>query len=252
MNPKLGATVEVARWLNVFGSYRQGFRAPSQGQLFQQNAAANTVDLDPVRVASYEAGVRGEIDGRVVYQLSAYDMTVRDDILTYQSSATAREALNAGETRHKGVEMSAGLALASSLRLDVSYAVANHRYVDWRPNGTLSYAGNRIEQAPREMGNALLSWSPRLLRGGRIAAEWAMLGAYAMDAENTHSYRGYDFATLHANVVLRPDIELFARVTNVFDREYAELAAFDRFRGEEITPGAPRAINAGARVSWSR
>lgn len=46
VNPKLGATAELARWLNVFGSYRQGFRAPSQGQLFQQNAAANTVDLD--------------------------------------------------------------------------------------------------------------------------------------------------------------------------------------------------------------
>ena len=252
VNPKIGATIELARGLNVFGSYRRGFRAPSQGQLFQQNAAANTVDLEPVKVASHEAGVRGEVEGRFVYQLSAYDMTVRDDILTYQSSATAREALNAGETRHKGVELSAGLALAPSLRIDLSYAVADHRYVDWRPDGTTSYAGNRVEQAPREMGNALLSWSPRLLRGGRVAAEWAMLGPYAMDAENTRVYRGHDFTSLHANVVLRHDIELFARVTNLFDRDYAELAAFDRFRGEEITPGAPRAINAGARVSWSR
>ena len=252
INPKLGATVELARWLNVFGSYRQGFRAPSQGQLFQQNAAASTVDLDPVRVASYEAGVRGEIERRVVYQLSAYDMTVRDDILTYQSGPRTREALNAGKTRHKGIELSAGVALAAALRLDASYAFGSHRYVEWRPSGSASFSGHRIEQAPREMGNAMLSWSPPVLRGGRVAVEWASMGGYSMDAANTHTYAGHDVAAVHANVFLRPGLELFARGTNVFDRDYAEVAAFDGFRGEEITPGAPRAIHAGARVSWSR
>ena len=252
INPKLGATVEFTRWLNLFGSYREGFRAPSQGQLFQQNAAASTVDLDPVRVASYEAGVRGEVDRRVVYQLSAYDMTVRDDILNYQSGRTTREALNAGKTRHKGVEMSAGVALAPALRLDASYAFGSHRYIEWRPSGSTSFSGRRIEQAPREIGNAMLTWSPRALRGGRVAVEWSTMGSYVMDAENTHTYAGHDLAAVHANVFLRPGLELFARATNVFDRDYAEVAVFDRFRAEEITPGAPRAIHAGARVSWSR
>jgi hypothetical protein len=73
-----------------------------------------------------------------------------------------------------------------------------------------------------------------------------------MNDENTRAYRGHDLATLHASAFLRSGLELFARASNVFGRDYAELAAFDRFRGEEITPGAPRAIHAGARVSWPR
>jgi outer membrane receptor protein involved in Fe transport len=252
ISSKLGATVEVARWLNVFGSYRQGFRAPSQGQLFQQNAAANTVGLEPVRVASHEAGVRGEIGRRVVYQLSGYDMTIRDDILTYQSGPTTREAVNAGKTRHKGIEMSAGVALATTLRFDASYALGSHRYVEWAVGTTSTFSGHRIEQAPRELGSAVLGWSPRALRGGRLAIEWARMGRYAMNPENTRTYGGHEFATVHGNVFLRPGVELFGRLSNVFDRQYAELAAFDRFRGEEITPGAPRALNVGARVSWPR
>ena len=179
-------------------------------------------------------------------------MTIRDDILTYQSSPTTREALNAGKTRHKGVEASAGVAFSKSVRLDASYALGSHTYVEWQPSATINYSGNRIEQAPRELGSAMLGWSPRLLGGGRLAAEWARMGRYPMNPENTQTYQGHDIANLHANVFLRPGLELFGRATNLFDRQYAELAARVPFRGEEITPGAPRAIHAGARVSWPR
>src|SRR5262245_25070611 len=48
LSPKLGATLEVATGVHLFGSYRAAFRAPSESQLFRQGSAVSTVDLAPV------------------------------------------------------------------------------------------------------------------------------------------------------------------------------------------------------------
>jgi iron complex outermembrane receptor protein len=263
-SPKLGATYTLSPGAALFAAYRTGFRAPSQGQLFQQNTAANTVDLAPVTVASWEGGVRGQLGRRLLYQLSAYDMSVRDDILTFVTEQNTREATNAGRTRHRGVEGSVGVALLPTLKLDLAYSVSDQRYVRWTPQaarpaqGTtparaaVSYDGNRVAQAPRTLGNVLLTYTPRLLHGGRVAAELSTAGRYAMDPENTHEYDGHALLQLHANHVVRPGLELFARVMNVADVRHAEVATFDAFQREQYTPGAPRTVYAGLKYGWGK
>jgi outer membrane receptor protein involved in Fe transport len=256
VSPKLGATYEVNQRLNLFGSYRHGFRAPTQGQLFQQNSAANTIDLEPVKVDSYEAGVRGQLGSRFVYQLSAYDMIIRDDIITFVTSANTREATNAGKTRHRGIEASTGVALRADTRLDVAYAVSNQKYVEWTPQaatGTtpaVTYSRNFIEQAPRDLASVVLTWSPRLLRTGRVAAEWTHTGRYAQDPANTAFYSGYELLNIHANAFVRGSTEIFGRIVNVADRKFAELVSYDRFQGGQYTPGTPRSVYLGVRHAW--
>jgi outer membrane receptor protein involved in Fe transport len=252
LSPKVGVSFAVDPALNLFASYRHGFRAPSQGQLFQQNAAENTLELDPVKVDSYEAGVRGQATARVVYQLSAYDMTLRDDIIDFRRSPTEREATNAGKTRHRGIEGSIGVALLPEVRLDASYAWSRQKYVEWDPQPGTSYAGNRIEVAPTELGSFLLTWTPGLLRGGRLAAEWSKTGRYALDPQNTDWYNGYELLNLHANALIRPNVELFARGINVLDRKYGEVVTRDAFQGRQYTPGAPASLFAGLRLGWQR
>ncbi len=246
LSPKVGVTYELARALGVFGSWRHGFRAPSQGQLFQQNSAANTVGLDPVKVDSYEAGVRGQVGERFVYQVSAYDMRVTDDILTFVTPQNTREATNAGRTKHRGIEGSAGVALTSSLRLDLAHSAASHRYVEWNPSTTSSFSGKLVAQAPRDMSNALVTWSAPALNGGRLALEWSHTGRYAEDPSNTVFYGGYELFNLHANVHVARG-ELFLRVMNLANRRFAELVSFDQFQRDQYTPGAPRSLFVGVR-----
>jgi len=88
------------------------------------------------------------------------------------------------------------------------------------------------------------------LRGGRLAVEWTHTGRYWMDPANTREYGGYDLWHLHANANLRSGVELFARVMNATDRNYAELAAFAPFTGAQVTPGTPRTVYAGMRLAW--
>jgi outer membrane receptor protein involved in Fe transport len=255
----------------VYGAWRHGFRAPNQGALFQQGAARSTVDLDPVTVDSREAGVRGEVGARLAYQVSAYDMRIRDDIYSYRNAQNVQVTTNAGETRHRGVEASMGLALLSRLKLDASWTRASHRYVEWlaqaaRPASAttpavpeIRFDGNRIAAAPRSLASALLTWSPSRLGGGRVAAEYTRVGGYAMDEANTPGqwYDGYAIVNLHANAMLTPHLETFVRVSNLLDRNYAELAQYsaaERNVAERatFTPGAPRQAFAGLRWEWSK
>ncbi|MEP7382380.1 MAG: TonB-dependent receptor [Gemmatimonadota bacterium] len=252
-SPKIGMTVDVTHDLNVYASFRQGFRAPAQGQLFQQGSNLNTVGLKPVTASSAEVGLRGSLTRRVSFQLALYDMRVKNDILSVLDTQGITTSSNAGETRHRGLELGTGIALASSLRLDAAYSSSSQRYVTWViPVGSSnkSYAGNTLEQAPHTLANLLLTWHPRSFHGGRLAAEWSSTGRYFMDAENTHAYGGFELWTLHGNYVVRGLGEVFARVTNLTNRRYAELVSYTAFNKEQFTPGNPRMVYAGLRWAW--
>jgi outer membrane cobalamin receptor len=196
----------------------------------------------------------------LVYQVAAYDMTLRDDIITYIDASARRIATNAGETRHKGLETSVGAALRPSLRLDVAQSVSSQRYVTWVPQAArpatatkpavaeVRYDGRDIEGAPRALSNVLVTWAPAPLKGGRLAAEWTHTGRYATDPQNAHFYAGYDVLHLHANVVVRPKLELFGRMVNATNANYAEVVTYDAANGQQFTPGTPRTVYAGVRV----
>ena len=256
LSPKLGATLAIDSSTSLYASYRHGFRAPSQGQLFQQNSAANTVDLAPVKVDAFEVGLRGQLGTRVNYQLSAYDMTIRDDIITYVTAINTREATNAGRTRHRGVELGVGAALTSALRVDASYSVSSQRYVAWTPQSAtqttagVSYSGNLIEDAPRDLGNLFVSYAAPVLKGGRVAIEWSHTGGYATDPANSHRYGGYALLHLHLSGKVSQRTEIFGRVSNLANRTYAELVTYDQFQKDQLTPGAPRSVYLGLKTGW--
>lgn len=252
LSPKLGATFDLDPAASLYASYRHGFRAPSQGQLFQQGSADNTVGLKPVTVDSYEIGVRGQGWGKLVYQLSAYDMTIHDDIINYVRPDNQRVATNAGKTRHKGIEASVGAQLVPQLRLDASYSIANQEYVRWSPSSTVSYDGKLIDVAPRDLANVLITWSPAFLHDGKLAFEWNHTGRYPADPANTRYYSGHELFNLHANYYVAPSIQIFARAINLTDRRYAEIATYTAFQGMQYNPGTPRTIYAGVSYDWQR
>lgn len=255
LSPKVGLAVDLTDRLNAYASYRQGFRAPSQGQLFQQGANRSTVGLRPVVAHSTEAGLRGSLGDRVLYSVAVYDMRVRNDILSILDGAGVTTSSNAGETRHRGVEASMGAALLPLLRLDGAWSTATHTYEDWVipvAGRNVSFAGHTMEQAPHTSGNLLLTWKPPLLNGGRVAVEWSHTGTYYMDAENTHTYGGFDLWTLHGNYRLHGGAEVFGRVANLADTRFAELVSYNAFNGEQYTPGNPRTVFAGLRWTWQR
>ena len=254
LSPKLGATWELAPNANVFASYREAFRAPSESQLFRQGAAESTVDLKPVRAQSWEAGFRTALGGVVTLEATGYSMRLRDDILTFFDPATGlRLTQNAGATNHRGVEL--GLGRGPRWRVcgwmaRVSYA--KHTYVDWQPRPRRGLQRQRDgagaalpRQRPAQLPAARSSSS------GLVAFEWIRLGSYWMDPENTHKYDGHDLFNLYATVPVMAHVELSGRVTNLGDRALRRDVVVQRAAGRALPAGPPRQFFLGAQYRFN-
>ncbi len=255
LGPSLGAALTLRPEVNAFASFRESFRAPSEGQLFRQGAAESSVTLNPVRARSHEAGLRGEVANRFGYEVALFRLDVRDDILNFvRPEDGTTESVNAGRTRHQGVELGVTARLPAGLVGDLSWTRASHRYLTWSPRSNLSFDGNRVEAAPRNLGTARLRAPlPALLadRTGHLEVEGVRMGSFWMNPENTNRYEGHVVWNLRGELPLAGDASLFLRITNLADRAYADRASFNAFRGEELSPGRPRAVALGMRWGWS-
>ncbi|MBI4917903.1 MAG: TonB-dependent receptor [Acidobacteria bacterium] len=255
LSPKLGLTYDLSPDLSVYAAYRNAFRAPSEGQVFRQGSARNTIGLAPVKADNLEAGVRWQPFRGWRLDASLYRLEKRDDILSYRNPADgATEAVNAGRTRHQGLELGLSGPLASWLTVALAGSHATHTYEEWAvdPLRGIDYSGNEMETAPRDIARLALTAAPAFARGGSLTVEGEHLGSYWMDAANTPSYEGHTLLHLRASMPIPGGLVAFARVSNVTDERYAETSSYTTFRGEELAPGLPRAFFVGVELDWGR
>jgi iron complex outermembrane receptor protein len=256
VSPKLGATFALAKEMHAFAGYTHGFRAPSEGNLFRPASgataaaavasAATSVALKPIKADQLEVGLRGSA-GAVSYDLVLYDLAKRDDIVSQRDPVTTfTTTVNAGKTRHRGVELGAGLPIAGAWRVDAALSYAKHTYEDWVTN-LGNFSGREIEAAPRVMTTTRLSWQPQ--KNARAQVEWVKLGSYWLDAANTQKYGGHDLFNLRVNWPLGKDISVNSHLNNVANRRYADSAQLSS-GVPVLSPGLPRTLYVGMEAKW--
>jgi outer membrane receptor protein involved in Fe transport len=106
-----------------------------------------------------------------------------------------------------------------------------------------------MDGAPRHLTSGTITYSPRLLKGGRIQAEWSGMSGYWLDPTNTKRFDGHNVFHLRGSYVVARRTELFARLMNVTDKLYA-AQAFDGFGDIPwlASAGEYRTLYAGVRV----
>ncbi|WP_299595317.1 TonB-dependent receptor [uncultured Microbulbifer sp.] len=263
LSPKLGAVYKLTDNHQLYASYRHAFRAPTVGTLFRPGSSTGTTELDPVTSVSQEIGLRGIVGERVNYEVAAYDMTTENDIVSY-IEGNDRKTTNAGETSHKGVEVSLQAPLGQAWELGISYAAMRQKYEDFSyiyghfdpscpcyVQENLNFAGNDISRAPEALANVTLAYTPEWLSGLRMELEWSHMGSYYTDETNTQSYAGHELFNLRATHDLREDLSVYARLSNVTDERYSTYTS-NQVGDEDLSyrPGLPRSLFAGVRYRF--
>lgn len=258
-SPKLGATYALNRSTHLYASYNFGFRAPSEGQLYRAgndttvtNAVVRSrlaLTLKPIKATQAEMGLRGDV-GAWSYNLVAYELEKRDDLVSQRDLATnISTSVNAGRTRHRGVEAGLGVRLGERLRFDTALSYARHHYIDWL-TATANLSGREIESAPRVLANSRLTWRP--VAGAMLQLEWVRVGEYWLEASNAPAfgkYPGHDLLNIRARYTVTKRLGLVARVMNATDKRYADSAAVTS-NTPVFSPGLPRATYVGIDLKW--
>lgn len=294
LNPSLGLT-HVRGPLTWFANIAQSNRVPTVIELGcadPEEPCRLPVGLqsDPylkqVISRTLEAGLRGGRE-RAGFSATLYRTVNRDDILFGRAGISrAGYFSNFDRTRHQGADFGVhGQWRAWRAHADYSYLRATYDADGTLFTGARTVTvgpGTPIAGLPRHTLKLGLDWDlrPGLVLGADLqavshAATQGNEDGLIADAEDGDaarradwSVRGHAVLNLHASWRPAPGWELFARVSNVFDRRYESFGAIavDMFpqgrllqphagpvepaHARFVAPGAPRTFNAGVRYRF--
>lgn len=211
-SPNDGAT-------NIRLSYGEGFKAPSLYQLY--DAFSGNATLRPERSKSYDFGIDQNLaDGRALISLTAFLRNTTDQINYDNATFTYG---NIDRTRAKGVEATLALRPIDALNVTASYS-----YIDARDrSGRPAFDGKRL---PRRAAHSVslsadYDWSFGLSTGATIT----MVGDSFDNAANNVRLDGYALAGLRASFPVGGHFEIYGRVDNLFDADYATAAGYGTY-----------------------
>ncbi len=257
--PGAGFTWQTNRCTTVFGGVHRGFSPPRTAQAIASDG--EDLELDAERSWNYELGVRGRLGGWFGYEVTGFYYDFQNQVVPdNESGGTSTEVVNAGETRHLGVEslVTADLTQALTGRCDrcrtAVYLDLGYTYLDTEnvtPNGL--FEGNRLPYAPEHQ--AFVGVRVEFPVGLTLSA----LGTYTDDqfADQANTREGSadgrrgligDRFLLDLKAswrIPRSRWYVSAAWTNVFDETYIASRA-----PEGIFPGAPSSVLVSAGIDF--
>ena len=257
-SPKLGAVLDIVpSRQQVYANYRHAFRVPSVRQLFRSGSTANTADLKEISADSLEIGWRGKYLEALRWDLAAYQLLVKNDIVSYIDDITNdRRLANAGETKHRGLELGFELDISEDAQLHTAWTVTKQKYeaftvVYGYPAMEEDFAGNKVPKAPSYLGNMALTYRPAFLKSAEIEVEWEHVGEYYTDESNTDTYDGHSLWNARFNYMYNEMVSINMRLLNLADARYSTYTS-KRVGSDAIQyrPGLPRTLYVTVKTSF--
>lgn len=297
-NPTAGATFQFTEDNTLYANYSEASRAPTPIELscnddtFERARAAairrgedpDDVDfecrlpnafladppLDQVVAKSWEAGVRGKL-GVLRHRLGYFRTVNHDDIIFQTTGRGTGLFANVDQTRRQGFESAFGLSFGS-LDYAIAYSYVRATFEDdfqaQSPNHPLAdddgniavEKGDRMPGIPAHQLRFSSDWHApyRLLFGLDLVYN---SGQYLRGDESNDLAQLDDYAVvnLRAAWAATDKIQVFTRVTNLFDTDYENFGLLGEEPGEVLPnladqrpifvgAGAPRAAWVGVRI----
>jgi len=278
-NPSFGATYALNDSTTLYGNYSESNRAPTPSELTCSepdvpcalpNSFLADPPLDDVVARTIEAGFRGK-EGSVNWHAGVFYTQLKDDLFFFPSVEADEDDLDArlntgifdniDETVRKGIELS---AYGEADKVDW---FANYSYVKATFEDEFQYARadeDDVETFTVKEGDSLPGTPEHNVK---IGADYHFTTAFTLGfTASYHSsqyYRGdeanedekigsYTVFNVQSRYKLNKNVEFFAKVDNLFDREYETFGLYgeaDEAPGLELEN--PRFVGAGApRAGW--
>lgn len=237
LSPKLDLAYQMSESQTMYARYANGFRIPQASRLYNLKTKNIDFSLDEEITDTFEIGYKWQTEQHA-FSTAIYYLVIDDTIVRRRDGATEYYE-NGGETTHKGIEVSLASKLTDEFTSKIAYSYSKHEFKDDE-----DFGDNEQAQAPNNIANVRLSYSPKKVVGLTAMLEWEHVGSSWFDDDNTKRYEGYDVGNIKVRYDVTKQLSLHARVNNITDELYAESATI-RFGSERYTPGAPRQAYVG-------
>jgi len=235
----------------TYVSYGRGFETPTTSELsYRPNSVAGmNLGLRPALSDNYELGLKTEV-GSGLLSMALFHINTKDEIVSAGSENGRTSYRNAGSTLRNGAEIAWKGTLTSHWKADVAYTWLNARYRDSIDDSAIR-AGNRIPGVARNMAYAALAWAPPT--GWRVGVEGRYISNIYVNDANAEDAPSYFTAALYTGYEWESGPwkwNTYARLDNVFDRDYIGSVIVNDGNGRYFEPAAGRNWSAGVSLNY--
>ncbi|MES1952837.1 TonB-dependent receptor [Salinisphaera sp. S4-8] len=242
-----GLSYAWAERQRVYANVANAFESPTFTEFADPsgNGGFNS-DLEPQKAVQYEIGAKGEIGERARYQISAFWIDVRDELVVFNDDGRRDFYENSGQSRRKGLEAKLEYAVTDTLSAMAAYTLADYEYREFVDDNGNDYAGNSIPGLPEERLFAELAWrNPDI---GYATLDMRYAGAFYADNANTARI---DHAWIFNGRVGKKieagddDLTIYFGIDNLFDEVYFDNIRINAFGGRYYEPAPDRTFYTG-------
>lgn len=253
ITPMLGVTLRARAGMSVFANVASSFETPTTTELANQPNGLGGLnrELNPQRGRTLEAGTKGLLAGRILYDVTLFRIRTTDELIPFEipNSGGRRYFRNAGETSRTGAEVGVSAALGP-VDVGASAALLRYRYEDFRV-GTAVLDGNDVPGVS-PLTSSLFATARR--PWGFLTLETQQAARQVVDDANTTHAPGYVVWNARAGLTggsLR-GVEPVVGVENLFARTYSANVVTNATRGRFFEPGAGRRLYVALAVRTRR
>jgi vitamin B12 transporter len=225
----LGASAswQVAQPLRLRASYGEGFKAPTLFQLFSD--FGNTT-LRPEESTGWDAGAELRLlDGALTASATWFERRTRNQI-DFASCFGVTSPIcvdrpfgtydNIARTRARGAELGLGLTPTDGLTVQAQYSWIDARN---RTEGSAN-EGNLLPRRPDHSLSVVTDYVAPA--GWAVGATLAHVSRSFDNAANTRAIPGHVTADIRASFAITDRVELYGRMTNLFDEVYQTVSFY--------------------------
>ena len=251
--PSVALSWQIIPEVLAYASYAKGFETPTFTEMaYPAQGGASMFDLKPSKSDNYELGLKSS-NTLGDFNLATFYIETKDDIVAAESLGGRATFRNADKTLRKGIEFAWNKKLWKDIAVNASYA-----YLDATFDSKVPAAG-KVAEIPE--GNAIpgiaknqafigLVWQPE--QGFYAGLDTQFMDKVYVNDINSDAAASYTVASIYTGYAWkRADwgINGFARVDNLFDKNYAGSVIVNEGSSRFFEPADGRNWSAGLKVS---
>ena len=250
-SPVLGLMWHANDKLNIYGNIGTGFETPTLAEsAYRAGGSGPNFQLKASKSVQAEIGMKAR-SGRHSLDLALFQTRSRDEIVP-QSTLNGRTIFqNADRVGRRGVEAS-WKADWQQFSTRLAYTLLDARFKSAYQSGTNTVAaGNQLPGAPRH--SLYAETEARVGEGATVGVEMRAESKIQVNDTNTDAAPGYAAFNLRAGKELRAGpakVFVFARIDNLFDRQYAGSVIVNDGNNRFFEPAPGRRLFVGARTQF--
>lgn len=261
--PTLGALYRLTDAVNLYASAARGFEAPTFNEMFYSSGGGSfNFNLKPATSTHFETGVKAFVGDASRLDVALFEIRTDNELVVLSSSGGRTAYQNAGATLRQGVEVAFDSRWSERLRSRLAYTWLDARYDDsfsfrTAPPASVTktvQAGNRIPGIAAHTLFGELAWKGE--SGFHAAIEGIARSNVQVEDTNTAQVApAYAIANLRAGydrTVGQVKYAAFARLNNIFDRQYVGSVIVGDSNGRyyESAPGRNWMAGVSARYTF--